>query len=255
MLLLRNAQLGTLRDSAQARFEGEMLAHLRAVSPRVRKTPDDALRRMVHEGIGRAREQGFNLRGPVRLFLELRSIFGSEFHSDPQYEWAGATLANASRDPQILVARRLYQQAKQCQSRVLGPQYAYFDGALRRIPYLAQPNVAADALATRALEVLARVYPEKAHRLGEQPLRALLSRSATHARRNGLPEVQGGVLLAGFALVLGHGYASDPLQPWIAQILADKELAAAPEAKMRQLAQGALHCLVNPPAPQMASQP
>ena len=255
MLLLRNAQLATFRDSAQAKFEAEMFMHLRVASPRVRKTPDDALRRMIHEGIGRARAQGLNLRGPVRLFLELMTIFGSEFHSDPQYEWAGATLANPSRDPQILVARRLYQRAKECQSHLLGQKYAYLDGALRRIPYLAQPNIEADALAARVPEVMARVYPEKARQLGEQSLRALLARGSKDARRYSLPEVQGGVLLACFALVFGHGYATDPLHPWIAQTFANKELAAAPDAKLRQLAQGALRCLVNEPSQQMVSQP
>ena len=135
----------------------------------------------------------------------------------------GRDARQPSRDPQILVARRLYQQAKECQSQVLGPKYAYLDGALRRIPYLAQPNIAADALATRALEVVARVYPEKARQLGEQSLRTLPVRGAKDARKYGLPEVQGGVLLACFALVLGHGYATDPLHPWIAQTFANKE--------------------------------
>src|SRR2546421_10098687 len=110
MLAVRNAQLHTFRESAHVKFAAEMLLHLRTACPRVRQTPDDALAKTIHYGIAHARAHGFTLRGPVRLFLELMTIFGSEFYNDPQYEWASATLANPTGDREILVARRLYQQ-------------------------------------------------------------------------------------------------------------------------------------------------
>ena len=76
---------------------GDARAPARSVAPGAQ----DAGRRPAQDdprGDRRARAQGLNLRGPVRLFLDM-TIFGSEFHSDPQYEWAGATLANRRAIP------------------------------------------------------------------------------------------------------------------------------------------------------------
>jgi hypothetical protein len=241
MLVIRNAQFRTFRQRAQGQFEHEMLAHLRAVSPRVRAIPlDDPLAKMIHEGIGCAHAHGFTLRGPVRLFLELMTLFGSEFHSDPQYEWASTTLANASRDSETRVARRLYEHAKHYQSRVFGPHHAYLNGALRRIRHLAQPNaIAIETLTSRATEVLRRVYPEKANDLGEQHLRALLTGAVKDARKYHLPDVRGAVHLTCLQLVFGRGCANDPLHPWIGQALVDTE-AGTLDAKLRRLEQAML---------------
>ncbi|MCY1013798.1 hypothetical protein OV079_51395 [Nannocystis pusilla] len=52
---------------------------------------------VVRTGMAAAERHGFNLRGPVRMYLELMLLFGSRFDTDPQYQVPRAADGRARR--------------------------------------------------------------------------------------------------------------------------------------------------------------
>jgi len=93
IVIIRKAQLEPAAKAAAAAFEQEMVNHLFSFSPKhceVIKEP--GVREVIRLGLQRAEAFGFTFRGPVRLFIELMFMFGSEFATDPQHPWAAAAL-------------------------------------------------------------------------------------------------------------------------------------------------------------------
>ena len=67
------------------------------------------LKTLVNTGVSRARGHGFTLRGPLRLYLDLMFLFGSDFDTDPQYPWAGEVLKEQGMEMERAAALRRFQ--------------------------------------------------------------------------------------------------------------------------------------------------
>jgi hypothetical protein len=227
VLVIRNEQMEAFRKAAMLAFEGEMLVHLRDFSPPLFKTAgDDQMRRVVRLGIERAKTHGLTFRGPVRLYLELMLLFGSDFDTDPQYPWATEVLTNGSLGSEIQRADLLFDRTRDYRSKVAGPDDAYTFEALRKIHGLAnQPLAFAPAdFASGLLREIARVYPQKSDYLGEDRLETLIQSGSKVARAHGLTTDRGVVLMVILMLAFGHGCAEDPLYPWITRTLTDEAI-------------------------------
>ena len=100
MFQVRAAQLKVFEEDARRRFENEMVLHSRKFSPRLCEViGEDQLRVVARQAIRRAAAYEFTYRGPIRLFLELMFLFGSDFDTAPQYP----ALAKALVDSQSIV--------------------------------------------------------------------------------------------------------------------------------------------------------
>ena len=53
----------------------------------------EGMRQVIRRGIRKAEGFEFTSRGPVRLFLNMMVMFGSDFFNDPIYPWAGEILS------------------------------------------------------------------------------------------------------------------------------------------------------------------
>jgi hypothetical protein len=100
MLVISAQQMKALGQAALKNFEDEMVVHSKKFSPRLCEVlGDEQLREAIRRAIGRAGEYGFDLRGPVRLYIEMMFLYGSSFDTDPQYPWAAQALR--SSEPQM----------------------------------------------------------------------------------------------------------------------------------------------------------
>src|SRR5215216_3572942 len=98
MLNIRKEQMVLFGQEALRRSEQEMLAHSKEFSPTLCNTlTDDQLRIAVGQAMRRAGGYGFTNRGPIRLYIELSILFGSDFDADPQC-FAFAKFLNAGGD-------------------------------------------------------------------------------------------------------------------------------------------------------------
>lgn len=86
----------------------------------------------VRYGIAQAEKWGFDMRGPVRLWLENALVFGSDFDTDPQYPWANEIINNTEMI-QMHRAESLFEKTIEYRNAVGGERDAFTIEALKRI--------------------------------------------------------------------------------------------------------------------------
>jgi len=232
----------TLHEAAQRHFESEMLVHLRVFSPPLfAALGEQQMRKVVHLGVGQAASHGFTCRGPVRLYLELMLLFGSYFDTDPQYPWAAEILADPDEDLQMQRAEQLYEKTIDYRQVVAGPKDAHTVESLGNIAALLshplpRSFVSLEHFVSAMLREIAILYPQKAGYVGPKGLEDLIRKGIDTAQRQNVSTVQGAILVILLMLIFGHACASDPLYPWIFQIMTN-EGAADPGTIVARLAE------------------
>ena len=235
MLIVRREQMSALSQARLVAFEREMLRHSRTVSPNLsRVLGEERLRAAIQQGIQAARAYGFTYRGPIRLFLELRFLFGSGFDIDPQYPWAAEILRSFQH--QMQRADRLHHQTVEYGERVAGPNSVNTRVALKELSVMAGrplPFSAADFTGDMLRE-MHRVFPQKVEFTGIPPLRALIAEGLDLARRHQFEDIESQAMLVVLMFAFGHSCASDPLYPWISNTIEDPRIID-PAARARRL--------------------
>lgn len=212
------------RRVASAAFEEEMVAHLvRFAAWDCQRLGETPVREVIRQGCRRAHACGFTTRGPVRLFLELMFMFGCAFDTDPQLIWAGRALEGRVVMREGTRATRLHGEAMAYIHDVLGPRREHSIAAqrcirasLEKLPELR--NHGEEALVGR----LGHLYPTKFDYVGEFRIRDLIRNGVQDARRRSLGTPVGEALFVTLTFALGHGFADDPLHPWVQGILQDQ---------------------------------
>lgn len=225
MLTMRQDQVEAFRQHHLQKFEDEMVEHLKKFSPRHWKVMGEADgRRVIRLGIEQAEKYGFTNRGPVRFYIELMSMFGSYFDTDPQHPWASAVLADPENVHQDVRADRLYAAMNKYLEEVVGPERQHLREAVRplmdaRFEDIVQPGV---NLEDQILKVLHSVCPARCEYAGEPVLRRLLQHGFELAHSYEFESDKGKVLMVILTFVVGHGFPKDPLNGWIVRRLNSK---------------------------------
>ncbi len=121
-MLIRSEQMAVMEQYAEGAFESEMAGHIREFAPaRAESIGDECLRTVVRTGLFKARGHGFTCRGPLRLYLDLMCLFGSDFDTDPQCRWATEILSDPELGIEMQRATRLYERAMEFMNEIAGP--------------------------------------------------------------------------------------------------------------------------------------
>jgi hypothetical protein len=196
-------------------LEGHLLDHLRRFArDHVEAIDNDSLRQFVRLGIRRAASFGWEKRGPVEFFLEVMVMLGSEFHTDPQYPWAAATLGASMGE--MAGADHLHAEVMKYYDAVLGPGLCYEVEAIQRL--LASDYASGHRLSGTDESGIYRLFewafPQKYCFVGTPAIGALIAEAQEVCARLGIQET-GLALVAGTLFCFGHGCFSDPQYPWI----------------------------------------
>ena len=226
MLKIRAAQFKVFEEAALQSFEDEMVVHSRKLTPRLSKVlGEDQLRVALRQAMERAGTYGFTNRGPVRLYIELMFLYGSDFDTDPQYPEVAQVL-NASGD-QMQRAERLFEMILDYQDNVSGLDAVNVRKALEALSVAArQPlSLSSNDFDVEMLREMHRAFPQKAAYVGDEQLTTLILEGRAEARKYGFPAVRGEALVGILMFAFGHGCTDDPLYPWISRTLNDERLA------------------------------
>ena len=212
-----------------------MVDHLAKFSPPLwRVAGEQPWRAVVRWGIARAEAWGWQLRGPIRLYLELMLLFGSHFDSDPQYPWAGDILRNKSAVSEFQRAEWLWEKTLDYQAKVAGDGGVNTRRALERLLHIGRNPLefAPDDFETTLMAEFATVFPEKVEVVGASNIRRLIDTGRVQSQTYGFTGQRGEMLLIVLMFGFGHGCARDGLYPWIGRTLADSRVInAAARAK------------------------
>jgi len=222
MLEIRPAQMKVFEEAALLRFEDEMVGHLRQLAPQhCNAVGEEGLRQVIRTGFKRAAGYSLTNRGPVRFYLDLMIMLGSDFDTDPQYPWAAALLKDSAIPDQMTRAERLYEKAMDYSAKVFGQGYEQEKAAVRRAglaKYEELPFFDAGSVG-ELVKYFESIFPEKVRYLGEPPMPALATRAKTLSEQHRLAPERGPAVLAGLMFAFGHGVTTDPQFPWVAATL------------------------------------
>ncbi len=239
MIRFSASQVLAFRDSLARAFADEMKLHCKRKFPRITAPlSDDALGQVVMQRARRAKEYGFALRGPVRLFVELTFVFGAEFETDPQFPFAEQVRPQPSEAGEMVRARELFDGARAFLLDVHGPGGVRAVSALRRLEELVagglESGEAPSASGEERLLLVEQVFPGKAEATGEIALRALFAKADDECARLGFDRARDALLVTALMLAFGHGCFRDAAQPWIAASVADTRATSAARAERLQ---------------------
>lgn len=230
MFTINNNQIRALDEHAMRAFEQQLVAHAKTFAPRlVQTTSDEGLLLIVQNGISRAKKYGFTNQGPVRFYLELMLMFGSDFDTDPQLPWATEVLkSDTVIVNQMTRADNLHGEMLAYLDAVSGPEGAYRVAALHRLQNTRIEDIRISwADFENGITVLLKdIYPRKCAYLGAPLLSSLAANGLKLARAYSLPDESGPALMTILPFFLGHGFAADPQFPWISTILQDVVIAS-----------------------------
>jgi hypothetical protein len=238
MIVIRDEQRKVFEDAALRAFEDEMVEHLKEFTPNHCAILKEAgVRQVIRLGLERAKRHGLTNRGPVRFYIELMFMFGSDFDTDPMLPWVPPALDDPALLDQMLRAERLHAVTMDYLRQVAGPDNEYAIEALRRISRVrpeGYPAPAAGDFETTAVEGLKAIYPQRCQFVGEPALRDLVRRSTALARRHEATTDLGLAVFIALMFSLGHGFTTDPLYPWIAAVL-NNPLVTDPVKRIERL--------------------
>lgn len=233
------------RKAALRNFENEMVAHLADFSPQHCKAIGKArVCQAIQFGIDRASGYGFNLRGAVRLYLELMFWFGSSFDTDPQYPWAAEILTDPDAGPQMQRADLLYERVTDYLREATYPDDADMLRSIKTLLIaIRQPLVISrETFFSDMRLMIACLYPQKAASVAHAELKALIREGVAEARKQRFSTAIDIALMVVLMLAFGHGCCTDLLYPWIVQTLNDPSIAD-PATRARSLETQALSWL------------
>lgn len=243
MLVIRRQQMEAFSQAALEAFETEMVVHCNDFSPQLCKViSEEQLRAAIRQAIDRARGYGFTNRGPVRLYIEMMLLFGSDFDNDPQYPWAGEILRSNESDLQMKCAEQLHEKTLDYLEKVIGPEDKFTCQALKRISALSKQQPALseqqmpftqEGFISVMLRETAYIYPEKAAYVGDDALESLIWEGIDKAADYGMVTDHSKGLIYVLMFAFGHGCTDDPLYPWIAQTLRDEKITDSTARAMR----------------------
>ena len=227
MLKIRKEQMEVFEQAAIRNFEDEIVEHLKKFSPRhCEVIGDNGVREVIRPGIDRAEKYSLTNRGPVRFYIELMFMFGSDFDTDPQLPWAGKILNDPMAVDQMERADQVHKKTTDYLDNVAGPVNAYTLDALREIRRAASEDVrfSGQAFENGMLSQMKRIYPQKCNYVGDVPLRMLIQRGIELATTCSVTTTRGVALFVVLMFALGHGFSDDPLFPWASRTLKDPKI-------------------------------
>ncbi len=243
MLVIRDQQMQAFVQNAKRQFEAETVRHISGFAPgQFEILGEKTIRQIVSSGIERAETYGFTNRGPVRFYIELMFMFGSDFDTDPQYAWAAEVLCGSDTAGQMTRADQLHQRTVHYIEMVAGQDLEYERQALNRI--VAPVSLTFSGEDTRGIPAFFRkIYPQKCEYLGDSVLEDLVQRGISSAEAYS-KSLRAAMIFAGLMFIFGHGCLSDPQFPWIANTL-EKDTPDDADRKIEQLYSKTLIYLEN----------
>jgi len=230
MLTFSSQQMAAFGALAQDDYVEGLKGRVAERVPHLARTLDaDRLDALVRAAMAGAATQGFTLRGPVRLFLDLCIGFGSGFVDDPLYPWAAEAIGD--RDPldQMARAETLYWRARAANAEIHGPDEGHTRRALAALQAWAkrEHDFAGLDLEDNAVADMQALHPQKAAHGGEAALRRLFRKAQAACGAHGVTEARPVTLTTALMFAFGAGCLSDPIYAWMGATLSDPGIATA----------------------------
>lgn len=226
-MIIRDGQIKAMEAAAEDNFVGELMAHCTEFAPGpVSAMSAEELRLAVTKGVDAADKDGFDLRGPVRFYIDLMLAFGSGFATDPQYPWAAEIVAKREEAGQMERAEELNEKTQEAFAAIFGEKNEYSLKALEMMLERVKAGMSfkREGFKQDVLLLLKDVYPQKFTVVGEDALKKLITYAIARGRdRYGFKAPRSMAIVVVLMFAFGHRFDADPFLPWISRTLKGNE--------------------------------
>ena len=195
MLEIREEQLTAFEQASLKNFEDQMAEHLKEFTPQhCEVIGEPGVRHVIRLGMARAKKNyRLSNQGPVRFYIELMFMFGSDFDTDPLLPWVAEILNDKTTPDQMVRAGRLYGTFLDYVEKVAGPDNHYVKTALRRAgeQRFEDLRIPSEDFENEMLARLKTNYPQKCEYVGESALRELIPLGRALARKYAVSKNEG----------------------------------------------------------------
>jgi hypothetical protein len=221
MFMIKREQVEVFEQHSLQRLVEEMVGHCVRFSPCLcNMLTTEGLVRAVQVGIKKAERHGFTRRGPVRFYLEMMMLFGSEYDTDPQYPWAAEILQKGNVRDQSYTSELLHTVALDYLRATDGlggeGDVATLDRLRRAILDLDQVGVSEDRFVDDLSRIFERMSPVRFAYHGYATITSLIVQYRRLVEERFLcirPDLN--ALMVTCMLELGYCYIFDPFYAWL----------------------------------------
>lgn len=208
---------------AKENFLNEIMPYLqRNYSYICQYTPNHELREYLYSLVEQAEEIGFTQRGPVRFFVDMTIVLGSNFITDPSYYWISQFLEEHQSLDQLEMSMLLHKKVNHYLNQVMSDEYQRWKQIKENLLFLINQNKQEPeytfyitGFEEYILRKLALIYPEKYHLLSEEALAHFVLQAREKAQQNysfrGSKEELFVIVLM---FIFGHEFDQTPLLAW-----------------------------------------
>jgi hypothetical protein len=230
-MIIRESQLRSLEQACQTSFETRMVERIRTYFPKhAQLLSDPQLIAIIRLADRRAQTHILTTERSVAMYLDLMCLLGSGFDEDPQIPWAAKMLRDRllptqdERMDQLHVrgwefARRASEDFKELVEKGDSSRFRVAIGYIRRKDTANLTAETARALEGEIRAQLRELFPVKSSLIGEDCLRALVTKAFQSAFSNGIRNARGVSLFAALMFTVGAGFDRDPMLPWALDVL------------------------------------
>ncbi len=225
MLNINTEQMKVFEEASIRSFEDEMVLHSQEFSAKLCEViGEDQLRIALRQAIKRADSYRFTLKGPIRLYIELMFIFGSDFDTDPQFPAIAEVLQ--SDEGEMQRAEKIYKWVLDYNKQVNGIKNINLNQALKSLSITAKVDVkfTAYSFTEEIYQEMQRAFPQKVDYVGKEKLTILINKARTESEKYEFRTIRGQSTIIVLMFVFGHGCLNDPLYPWVNKTLRDKKI-------------------------------
>lgn len=216
MLTISEEQIQVLQKESAESYLRTMVVYLTELAPEhAEAAGEPAMLEFVRTARKHALKWNVTQRDTTRFWLEYSMLWGIDFATDPQYEFARQCLAGD--DPELLRMRRLHRAALTFNRACYGEFQEHFRAALATVKdvrldkSLDQSPGSDDHIRQR----LFQIWPQKCEVIGEAAIAAFIVECHEATTTHRLDAGAGPLIVCILGFLMGVGCLDDPQFPWL----------------------------------------
>ncbi|MBC8954052.1 hypothetical protein [Xenorhabdus sp. PB62.4] len=213
---LNEEQCNKLKNHSINTYIDELVAHCNESYPYLEmQLGKEGLRTVLTDAIEKTKNDGFDQRGPVQLYIDMLILFGAEFQTDSQYSWIKTILDNYANLGQLEKTTLLYHKINRYFNEVQGEQDEYLKTSLLKLQSINIEglNVQWNTYESNVDALLNSLYPQKYRYIKQNNVKKLIQFGVEKSGQYDIENANESAFLTLIMFLLGHQFDQDIFLP------------------------------------------
>ncbi|WP_323852449.1 hypothetical protein [Xenorhabdus szentirmaii] len=213
---LNEDQWNKLKKHAFNAYIDELVLHCNESYPYLEiKLGKEGLIKSLEDAVEKAKNDGFDQRGAVQLYIDMLILFGEEFQTDPQYSWIKETLDNHAHLGQLEKTTLLYHEVTRYLNEVHGEQDENLKASILKFQNIniGHLNVQWNTYKSNVDVLLNSLFPKKYQHIKQDNIKKVIQFGIEKSSQYGIGDANHAAFLTLIMFLLGHKFDQDIFLP------------------------------------------